>query len=170
MNGRLARIACIVCAGACSGPPSSVPAAIMNATPSSVCAGDHFATSIHLDSQGSSPVLTLVYSPPAPDAGAIHFAWSFSGAVCTGIPASPGDWTTLGGQAASDCDVLIDPGSVDALGDVAGSDVILAIAGDRPVDVTLVVTSDAGGTLTARRTISITALDDAGACPLPKAN
>ena len=159
-------IACV----ACSGPPKTVPAAIVNATPSSVCAGDHFTTSIHLDSSGSSPVLTLVYSPPDPDAGAIHFAWSFSGAVCTGIAASPGDWTTLGGQPATSCDVLIDPSSVDALGQITGTDVLLSIAGDRPVDVTLVVTSDAGGTLTARRTISVTQLDDAGACPLPKAD
>ena len=160
-------IVCVACA--CSGPPKSVPAAVVNATPATVCAGDGFQTSIHLDSNGSSPVLSLVYSPPDPDAGAIHFAWSFSGSVCTGIPASPGGWTTLGGQATKSCDVLIDPESVDALGEVNGSDVLLTIAGDRPVDVTLVVTSDAGGTLTAHTTITITTPDDGGACPLPKA-
>ena len=60
------------------------------------------------------------------------------------------------------------PSSVDTLNQVSGSDVLLAIAGDRPVDVTLVVTSDAGGTLTAHTTLTITEPDDAGACPLPK--
>ena len=158
----------VASAWACSGPPKTVPAAIVNATPTSVCAGDAFRTSIHLDSNGSSPVLTLVYSKPDPDAGAIHFAWSFSGAVCVGLAASPSDWVTLTGAAATTCDGLLDPSSVDALNQVSGSDVLLAIAGDRPVDVTLVVTSDAGGTLTAHTTLTITEPDDAGACPLPK--
>ena len=153
---------------ACSGPPKTVPAAIVNATPASVCAGDAFRTSIHLDSSGSSPVLTLVYSKPDPDAGAIHYSWSFSGAVCVGLAASPGSWTTLTGAPPTTCDVLLDPSSVDALNQVSGSDVMLSIAGDRPVDVTLVVTSDAGGTLAAHTTITITTPDDAGACPLPK--
>jgi len=158
----------VVCA--CSGPPSSVPAAIIGATPSSVCIGDHFQTPIHLDSNGSSPTLTLVYTKPDPDAGPITYAWSFSGAVCVGIPATPSDWTTLSGATPESCDVLLDPGSVDALGDVSGTDVLLEIAGDLPVDVTLVVTNQAGGTLTARTTLSLTPLDDAGACPLPKAD
>lgn len=154
---------------ACSGPPSNVPSAVVNATPSSVCVGDGFRTSIHLDSNGSSPVLSLVYTKPDPDAGSITFAWSFSGAVCVGIPASPSGWTTLSGGTPDSCDVLLDPGSVDALGHVNGTDVLLAVAGDRPVDVTLVVTNvDAGGTLVAHRTIAITPLDDAGACPLPQ--
>jgi hypothetical protein len=157
------------CASACSGPPSNVPAAVIGVTPASVCVADHFQTPILLDSNGSSPVLSLVYAPPAPDAGDLVYVWSFSGAVCVGIPASPGDWTDLTGATTTDCDVLLDPGAVDALHQVGDSTVQLAIAGDRPVDVTLVVTNAAGGSLTAHATISITPLDDAGVCPLPKA-
>lgn len=171
MGTRTSLLLGFVLASACSGPPSNVPAAVINATPTSVCVGDDFRTPIHLDSNGSSPVLTLVYTKPDPDAGTIKYAWSFSGAVCVGIPASPGDWVTLEGKAADACDVLLDPSAVDANNDVNGTDVLLSVAGDRPVDVTLVITNvDAGGTLTAHTTITLTPLDDAGTCPLPKAS
>jgi hypothetical protein len=139
---------------ACSGPPPVAPAAVINATPSSVCYGDQFRTQIHLDSRGSSPELTLVYTKPDPDAGDISFNWSFSGAVCTGTNDPPV------------CNVKIDPASTDALGQIEGSDVLLTMAGDRPVDATLKVTNAAGGVTIAHLTISITPLDDAGACPL----
>jgi hypothetical protein len=131
------------------------PAAVINATPTSVCYGDAFRTQIHLDSRGSSPELTLVYTRPDPDAGDLKFDWSFSGAVCTGLDSDP-----------PTCNVKIDPASTDALGEINGSDVLLTIAGDRPVDATLKVTNAAGGVTIAELTITITPLDDAGACPL----
>jgi hypothetical protein len=148
----------VVCAGACSGPPPTVPAAVITATPASVCVGDGFKTKIHLDSIGSSPRLTLVYTPPDPDAGDLLYDWSLSGAVCKGLDSDP-----------SPCDVVVDGESVDATGAMSNSDVLLTMAGDRPVDATLVVKNAAGGVLEAHATISITPLDATGACPLPQA-
>jgi hypothetical protein len=140
---------------ACSGPPPVAPAAVINATPTSVCYGDAFRTQIHLDSRGSSPELTLVYTKPDPDAGDLKFDWSFSGAVCKGLDSDP-----------TPCDVKIDPSSTDALGDINNGDVLFTMAGDRPVDATLKVTNAAGGVTIAKLTVSITPVDDAGACPL----
>jgi hypothetical protein len=140
---------------ACSGPPPVAPAAVINATPASVCQGDALRTQIHLDARGSSPQLTLVYTRPDPDAGDITFDWSFSGAVCKNITSDP-----------KVCDVKIDAASTDALGGVTGSDVLFTMQGDRPVDVALKVTNAAGGVTVAQLTVSITPLDDAGACPL----
>jgi len=140
---------------ACSGPPPVAPAAVINATPSSVCYGDAFRTQVHLDSRGSSPELTLVYTRPDPDAGEITFDRSFSGGVCLGLDSDP-----------ATCNVKIDPASSDALGHMTGSDVLFTMAGDRPVNATLKVTNAAGGVTIAKLTISITPLDDAGACPL----
>ena len=140
---------------ACSGPPPVAPAAVVNATPSSVCYGDQFRTQIHLDSRGSSPELTLVYTKPDPDAGEIKFDWSFSGAVCKNVDSDP-----------AVCNVTVDAASTDALGQINNADVLFTMAGDRPVDVALKVTNAAGGVTIARLTVSITPLDDAGACPL----
>ena len=42
------------------------------------------------------------------------------------------------------------------------------MAGDNPVLVTLQVTNAAGGVTTTQTSITITPLDDAGACPLPQ--
>jgi hypothetical protein len=153
----------IMCAS-CSAPPPPAPAAIVNVTPGSVCIGDNFQTQVHVDSRGSSPKLTLVYSPPDSDAGDLIFAWRFSGAVCQGTLG--GAAMTLGGAPCSSYDVLLDPSGVDALGNVNNSDVLLRIAGDRPVFVALQVTNAAGGVTETETAIPITALDDAGACPL----
>jgi P pilus assembly chaperone PapD len=148
---------------ACSGPPPTAPAAVITATPTSVCEGDDFQTPIVLDSTGSSPVLTLVYTPPAADAALGYcgnttcYLWSFSGAVCKGLSTDP-----------SPCDVIIDPGSVEPDGTVDSTIVNLTMAGDRPVLVTLRVENGVGGVTEAQTSISITPLDDAGACPLPQ--
>jgi len=144
---------------ACSGPPPVAPAAVINATPSSVCVGDDFRTQIHHDSRGSSPQLTLVYTRPDPDAGDITYDWRFSGAVCMdGNPDNPD----------GACDVVIDSASFDPTFAITGTDVLFTMAGDRPVDVTLRVTNAAGGVTETHATITITPLDDAGACPLPR--
>ncbi len=108
----------VVCA-ACSAPPPQAPAAVITATPTSVCVGDDFQTQIELDSLGSSPVLTLIYSPPGPDAAVaacalpgndVCYSWSFSGAVCTGQATDP-----------NPCDVVIDPGSSSLTGPSMGA-------------------------------------------------
>jgi hypothetical protein len=135
---------------------------VITATPTSVCVGDNFQTPIELDSLGSSPLLTLIYTPPSADAGvacqgSICYSWSFSGAVCTGLATDP-----------SPCDVIIDPGSVDPTGAVDYSTVLLTMAGDRPVLATLQITNAAGGVIETQTSITITPLDDAGVCPLPQ--
>jgi hypothetical protein len=139
------RGAIAVFVAACSGPPPVAPAAVINATPTTVCYGDAFRTQVHLDSRGSSPELTLVYTKPDPDAGDIAFDWSFSGAVCKGLDSDP-----------KICNVKIDGASVDALGQINGTDVLFTMAGDRPVDATLKVTNAAGGVTVAHLTVSIT--------------
>jgi hypothetical protein len=160
------RLSWLVVCAACSGPPPQAPAAVITATPTSVCVGDNFQTPIELDSLGSSPLLTLVYTPPSADAAVaacalpgndVCYAWSFSGAVCKGLSTDP-----------VPCDVIIDPGSVEPDGTVDGSSVLLTMAGDNPVLVTLQVTNAAGGVTTTQTSITITPLDDAGACPLPQ--
>jgi len=136
---------------------------VVNAIPTSVCEGDDFQTLIELDSTGSSPALTLVYTPPDPDAALAYckspicYAWSFSGAVCKGLQTDP-----------SPCDVNIDPGSVEPDGTIDNPTVNLTIAGDRPVLVTLRIENAVGGVTETQTSITITPLDDAGACPLPQ--
>jgi hypothetical protein len=152
----------VVGALACSGPPPPPPSAVIIVTPESVCVGDDFHTQVHLSSQGSSPELTLVYASPGADAGSLSYDWELTGAVCKGVATDP-----------NPCDVIIDPGSVDALGDISGSDVLLTMQGDRPVFVSLTVTVEfdggaTGGTITTQADIPITPLDDAGQCPLPQ--
>ncbi len=158
-----ARGVCIMVCVACSGPPPPAPSAIITETPSSVCIGDDFTTPIQIDSSGTSNELSLVSSPPSADASAPTLAWSFSGAVCKGLPTDPtlpdgGPW----------CDVKIDPGSLDPTGAVNGTSVLVTVAGDRPVFVTLRVQNAAGGVTEAQSTITITPLDPTGACPLPQ--
>ena len=153
--GKWAAALTIACA--CSGPPPTAPAAVINATPNSVCVGDDFKTQIHLDSRGSAPALTLVYTRPDPDAGDLTYAWFVDGDVCRGLDSDP-----------SPCDVVIDGSSVDALGDMTNPDLLFTMRGDRPVNVTLRVTNAAGGVTESRTTVSITPLDDAGTCPLPQ--
>ena len=150
-------LAIITCALACSGPPPASPGAVINATPSSVCVGDAFHTQIHLDSRGSSPTLTLVYS--VQDAGALTYAWAFSGVVCRHIGDDP-DCTKPG------YDVIVDGSSVEPDGTIDNSDVLLTVSGNVPVQVSLTVTNAANTAASVQSTISITPLDDAGACPL----
>ncbi len=143
----------IAIAFACSAPPPPAPGVVIESTPSAVCFGDNFQTQVHLDSRGSSPTLTLVYSPPPPDAGQLDYLWTFSGNVCLGLPSDP---TT--------CDVKIDPDDVDPHGNVSSSDVFLTMSGTVPLQFSLTVTIEGGGATTIQSTVPITALE-AGVCP-----
>lgn len=150
----------IVVTLACSGPPPPSPGVVITANPTSVCQGDDFKTPVHLDSVGSSPELTLVFAAAQPDAGTLNYSWSVTGAVCKGLPSDP-----------NPCDVVIDPSSVDALGNLYNSDLLLTMAGDRPVYVSLTVTvayadGTTGGSSTAQGVVPITPLDSSGHCPL----
>ncbi len=136
----------VVIAAACSGPPPTAPSAIININPSSVCVGDNFATPIHIDALGSSPRLTLVYTPPDPDAGDLKYLWALSGDQVQG-----------------------DDGSKEPDGTMDFDSVDLKMAGQRPVQVTLTVTNAAGGVTVSNATIPITPLAPDGTCPLPQA-
>jgi hypothetical protein len=145
MGKRTLAVAVGVIVVACSGPPPTPPAAVIAVSPASVCAGDGFKTPIHLDALASSPRLTLVYTRPDPDAGALKYSWAFSGD-----------------------DVQIDPGSVEPDGTIDGDTVLLKMAGERPLHVTLTVTNAAMGVTAADLTISVTPLAADGTCPLPQ--
>jgi len=142
----------MVAALACSAPPPPIPGAVIEATPSAVCEGDDFQTEVHLDSRGSSPTLTLVYSPPAPDAGELTYLWTLSGNVCLGLPSDP-----------TPCDVMVDPGSLDPHNQMTNSDVFLTMSGLVPIQVSLTLTAN-GVSSTLQSTIEIT-LPEAGVCP-----
>jgi hypothetical protein len=123
---------------ACGSPPPSPPSAVITATPEAVCQGDDYRTSVHLDGSKSSADLSLVYSPPAPNAPPLVYAWSFEGSEYMLSNAS-------------------DPTS-DA--------VDVTMAGDRPLEVHLQVQNAAGGVSVTLLTIAITPPDASGRCPL----
>ena len=140
-SGRSVLFATSCAALACGEPPPPAPSAVIRACPSSVCVGDDFLTTIHLDATRSAPRLTLVEAPPDPDEPPLELKWSLSGKEWK-------DWKfDLGGAK--------DP------------DMAISMAGTRPLQVTLRVENAAGGVAEALKTISITALDAAGECSLP---
>ena len=145
MGKRTLAVAWGVIAVACSGPPPTPPSAIVNVSPSSVCVGDAFKTPIHLDGSSSSPRLTLVYTRPDPDAGALKYLWTLSGD-----------------------DIQVDDGSKDSDGSLDFDSVNLKMAGQRPLHVTLTVTNAAMGVTVTDVTIPITPLAPDGTCPLPQ--
>jgi hypothetical protein len=103
-----------------------------------VCIGDDFATSIHLDASKSAAHLTLVEAPPDPNQAPLRFSWSFSGSK-----------------------MLFDQGGAQ------DADLLVSMAADRPLHVTLRVENGEGGVSEALESISVTPLDAAGLCPLP---
>lgn len=138
MRKRLVALSCSGLLLACGEPPPPAPSAVIRTCPTAVCLGDDFATNIHLDATKSAPRLTLVTDPDA-DPSKLDFQWSFSGAK-----------------------MLFD------LGDESQADVVIAMAGDRPLHVELRVENEVGGVSTALETVAVTPLDDTGSCPLPK--
>lgn len=128
----------IVAIAACGGPPPPAPSAVISASPTSVCVGDAYTTTIHLDGKQSSPRLTLVYEKPDPSEPPLRMKWSFSGSA-----------------------VEIDTG------DDVSDELTLRMAADRPLHVRLRVENAEGGVTEALTTISVTPLDENGQCPLP---
>jgi len=111
---------------------------VIRACPSSVCMGDDFATSIHLDATKSAPRLTLVEAPPDPNEPPLKFQWSFSGSK-----------------------MLFDEGGA------TDDDLLVSMQADRPLHVTLRVENGEGGVSEALKSLSVTPLDENGQCPLP---
>jgi hypothetical protein len=128
-----------VCLAGCGEPPPPAPSAVIRACPASVCVGDDFATSIHLDARKSAPRLTLVEAPAKPDAPPLSIRWSFSGSA----------WLFDDESRATEPDILV------------------SMAADRPLHVTLTVENEVGGVSEALRTLSVTPLAEDGSCPLP---
>jgi hypothetical protein len=124
--------------GACGEPPPPAPSAVIRACPAAVCVGDDFTTWIHLDAKKSSSRLRLVYEPPKPDEPPLAFEWSFSGS----------QWN-------------LDAGALDA------DDIVVTLAADRPLHVTLRAENATGGVAETTRTIAVTPVDEDGKCPLP---
>jgi hypothetical protein len=136
----VAVLSLVALATACSGgPPPGAPSAVIHASPSTVCTGDAFMTPITLDATRSTPHLTLVAEPPDPKEPPLRFSWSFAGA----------DVHVMTGDPAKDATLVV------------------AIAGDRPLHVTVHVENGEGGATDALTTVAVTPLDATGACPLP---
>ncbi len=134
---RVAWLACCIGSIACVGPPPAPPTAVVDLTPSSVCAGDAFATAIAISGARSASRLSLV--PTAPEPGELTYAWQLDGAE---------HW--------------IESGALNA------PDLVVRMAGDRPLHVSLTVTTADGGEAQTLRTIGITseiALPCADGCP-----
>lgn len=132
-------VALAVAVVGCGEPPPPAPSAVIRACPASLCVGDDFATSVHLDAKKSAPRLTLVEAPREPDEPPLQLLWSFAGA-----------------------EMLFDDESVPT-----SADILVSSRADRPLHVTLRVENAAGGVSEALKTISITPLGDDGSCPLP---
>lgn len=128
-------LATAVVAIACGGPPPSPPSAVITADPERLCAGDGGATLVHLDAKSSSPKLSLVAERPDPADLPLRFTWSFRGS----------------GYTIED-------------GDLASDSLVLRVAADRPLHVTLRVETARGATAESMRTIPIVLPDGEGRC------
>ena len=131
----LVALGLLVASMACGGPPPPPPSAVITADPERVCAGDAYATLIHLDAKASAPRLSLVSSRPDPAELPLAFGWSFRGSAYT----------------------IED-------GDVHADTITLRVAADRPLFVTLRVENRSGGVAEAEHTIAIVLPDARGEC------
>ncbi|MCC6525515.1 MAG: hypothetical protein IT373_22890 [Polyangiaceae bacterium] len=129
-----------VALAACGSPPPPPPTAVIRATPSSLCVNDDHATLLTLDGSASAAEVTLVPLPPLPDAPKLEYAWSLAGTSCA-----------------------LEGGSFGA------ALLFVTCAAERPLHVTLRVTSPSGGEAESLATVPITFPEtvrcDASACP-----
>ena len=119
---------------ACAGPPGSVPSAVIQLSPASVCAGDDYRTVIEVDGRQSSTRLTLIPQPPAPGEAPLRYEWHLEGGAVHIVE-----------------------------GDLGADRLVLTADGVRPVHVWLTVTNEAGDTASSQRSIALT-LPDFAAC------
>lgn len=110
----------------CGGPPPVPPTAVIDASPSEVCAGDAFATPIVLSGARSSARLSLVPAPPGPDDPPLTFEWRLEG----------DEHAVIAGARDED-------------------ELTVRMAGERPLHVTLTVTTFEGGIAETLRTIGV---------------
>jgi len=137
-----------LCAWGCNGPPPGAPSPVIVATPTTVCLGDD-KTPITLDGTQSSPELTLVPTPPDANAPPLQFVWTLTGSAHHIVRVDAGgDATRPSGSLTSD-------------------KLTVTMAADQPLQVDLHVENpQTGGSADTTTTISVTSLNDAGACPL----
>ncbi len=102
------------------------PTAVIDAMPLEVCAGDGFATPIALSGARSAARLSLVPAPPGPDDPPLTFAWRLEGDA----------HQLVGGALDEDA-------------------IVVRMAGERPLHVTLTVTTFEGGVAETLRTIGV---------------
>jgi hypothetical protein len=112
-------------AAGCAGPPPDPPTAVIDASPEELCSGDGFATVIALSGARSSGRLSLVPAPPDPSAP-LTFRWDLTGAEHHVVS-----------------------------GDLDARALEVVASGDRPLHVSLTVTSSEGGEATSLRTIGV---------------
>jgi hypothetical protein len=126
-----------LCLAACSGPPPSEPSPVIISTPTTVCLDDDFKTPVTLDGTQSAAMLTLVPSPTA-NPPPLSYLWTLTGSA----------YRITSGSLTSD-------------------KLTVTMAGDQPLQVDLEVDNpETGGSADTTATVSVTLLDDAGACPL----
>src|SRR5688572_24724206 len=94
--------------------------------PESVCAGDRFSTLIEVSGARSAARLSLVPSPPDPDAPPLVFEWLIEGD-----------------------EFEIVEGAIDE------PELAVAVAGDRPLHLTLTVINGEGGVAETLRSIGV---------------
>lgn len=120
----------------CGSPPPPAPSAVIVVAPSAVCAGDDHQTEIVIHARDSQSRLTLVPVAPEPSAPPLAIHWSFSGAEHRIVDEDPDR-----------------------------QQVVLTIAGDRPLHVRLRVRNADGGEAIALTTVGITPPDsESGVC------
>jgi hypothetical protein len=105
--------------------------------PTTVCVGDDYRTRILLDGSLSAPALTLLPSPEDGGVAALTFQWTLEGSAFRIVS-----------------------------GTVHTPTLVVEIAGDQPLQLDLRVTNATGGSVDTTGTVSVTLLDEAGACPL----
>ncbi len=116
----------VLAAVGCAGPPPDPPTAVIDASPNAVCVGDAYRTPITLSGARSAARLSLVPAPPGPDEPPLTYAGQLEG----------DHYAVLDG--ALDTDALT-----------------VAMAGERPLHVTLTVTTEDGGEAETLRSIGV---------------
>lgn len=116
----------LIAAFGCAGPPPVPPTAVIDASPEEVCAGDAYSTRIVLSGARSAERLSLVPAPPGPGDPPLSYAWELDG----------------------------DARHVIA-GELDEDELTVVMAGERPLHVTLRVTTIDGGEAETLRTIGV---------------
>lgn len=117
----------VLCCG-CAAPPVHPPTAVIEVEPPVLCVGDDHRTTVTFSGARSSDHLSLMPSPPGPDAPPLEFSWVLEGA----------QHVVVGG-------------------DLTSPEISVTTAGDRPLHAELTVVDADGGEATSLRSLAIEA-------------